>query len=516
MLQPALGYLSKFTYPADLLSLAATGESLGEFNELQERLPELQKKFPGMGVPSELDEEKYMEALRTAQETFPTQRNFETLVEEKTGAPLTEKNTLQKMLRLGGMAGGFTPGTAGQKAISATAAPLVSQGAQAVGVPESLSDILGLGLSPLRLKSGAVKEAGEKLRAPPLKETMKSGLEKPRAIESKNVAKGKISPQQQTEAIQNLNKQAEHLTKKKFEEHFPIAKQLEEGFDFQGEFNKEYGDLESIAKKYNPTMDIEPISQFLEETFEKYHGIASPHKDAKRILHEASKISENLNAGLHSLLKNRKSNNAKLGEIYGQSLMKGKRPEYSTWLRELNKKIDASIKKTLPENSSFIKRMDDVNAKYSQHKKALEAKSLLEPILGGKLSGQRLKSLIENPKIQRKLELATNKKTAEELTQIAKDLKTATDAIKKIPQKDISKLESVYSTAAVLSGGLFGKVHALAKGKDAAQQVFGYMLLNPKSRKSYSEVLKALAKGDPKSYEQALKNLAKSLRGDLV
>jgi len=108
--QPILGWAAKYTYPLDLLSLAATGESLGEFEELQERLPELQQKFPDMGVPSELDQEKFMEALQTAQETFPTQHNIESLIERTTGAPLSPKSTLDKMLRLRVMGAGFEPG----------------------------------------------------------------------------------------------------------------------------------------------------------------------------------------------------------------------------------------------------------------------------------------------------------------------------------------------------------------------------------------------------------------------
>lgn len=519
-IQPALGFASKFTYPADLVSLAATGESLAELEELDEaRLADLQKKFGALGtpkggqaIPSKINREKYLEALESAQQTFPTQHNIENLIEQKTGAPLQPRNTLQKMGRLGGMAAGFQPGNANQKAISGIAAPLVSQGAQVAGVPESLADLLGLGASSLRLKPGATKKATEALTKAET-EKFPSGLTKPRALASEYAEQARISPQAQEEAISKLNKEAEHLTTQKYIEHFPISKQIEEGFDFEGNFKKEFSELNHIAKKHNAVIDIKPISELLEKTFEKYHGVVTPHPDAKKILHEAQKFAQNPQAGLEPLLKNFRSNNAKRGAVLEQRLAKGYRPEYSGWLREMNDAIMKSIKTTLPENSAFVKRLELANSNYSNYKKALEAKKLLEPVLGGELTPVRLKKLATDPKIARKLEFATNKKTTDELIQIAKDLKAAHEGIKRIPVREMHKWENLAHGAGFLFGGPLGKVFSLGKGKDFAQRAYGYVLLNPSSRREYQKALKALAQGDKKSYETAMKTLAKSLRG---
>jgi len=507
--QPILGWAAKYTYPLDLLSLAATGESLGEFEELQERLPELQQKFPDMGVPSELDQEKFMEALQTAQETFPTQHNIESLIERTTGAPLSPKSTLDKMLRLGGMGAGFQPGSMGQKAISGTAAPLISQGAQTFGIPESLADILGLGASSLRLQPGATKAAAEELAQPAVKETFTSGIEKPRAVESRHLKKGRITPQQEAEAIERLNTQAAEITKKKYHEKHPIGKQIEEGFDFYEKFDKDFNQLEKMTKKENIPINIDPVSKFLEETFEKYHGVVSPPEDAKYILKEAEAFAKNPQAGLHNLLKNYRSYNSKYIDVID-------RPNARKWLEDMNKAISKSMENTLTEKSPIMQLFKSSNAEYAAFKKATEAKKLLEPLLGGELSAARLKNISENAKTQSRLHRSMGNETADELIQLSKDLKKATEAINKIPKKEFSKMEALFSAGSVLNGGIFAGLHGAFKGKEAAQRAFGYMLLNAKTRKNYGNVLKALAKGDPKSYEQALKTLVKSMKADLV
>jgi hypothetical protein len=515
--QPALGYLSKFTYPADLLSMAATGESLAEFDELNDRLPELKKKFGSLGapkggqeIPDYLDKDKYLQALQTASETFPTQNNIERFIEDKTGAPLEAKTTLQKMGRLGGMSAGFQLGNAQQKLISGAIAPVVSQTAQALGVPEPIADITGLGASAIRLKQGAVKQASEKLQG--VKQTYPSGLEKPKSADFKYAEQARITPERQQKLIENLDKQAEQLTRKSIEKHTPISKQIEEGFDFTGHFDKEFDKLESLAKKQDVVVDIEPISDFLESTYEKYHGIPKPHSEALKVLEEADAFSKNPQAGVYNLLKTYRSNNSKVKGIFETSRVTGKQKEYVDFLLNMNREIASSMKKSMPKESAFMKNFFDLNAEFSNYRKAVDAQRMLEPLIGGKLTPSTLENIIKNKKTQQKLKLAMGEAGSKEIIQISEDLKSAHEAIKRMSAKEFSKWEAILPIGALVGLGPLGKAYSFYKLKDYSQRALGFILTQPNTRRYYGEALQSLTNGDKASYEKAMKNMLKSLR----
>jgi len=147
--QVPLGAAELATSPLNILQAAGVGEALSEYDELQERLPELKKKFPN--APWEnfegLDREKYMKAVQEASESFPTQQNVEKLIERKTGLPLEAKTAGQKLLRFGSSAGASVEGNLAKKATAGVVAPAVKEGAAALGIPEPIADIVGLGAS---------------------------------------------------------------------------------------------------------------------------------------------------------------------------------------------------------------------------------------------------------------------------------------------------------------------------------------------------------------------------------
>src|SRR5271155_1981658 len=89
-LQAPLGAVKRWTWPADVANFLIEPGAHNVLNEMAQDDPILQQ-------------DKSIAEARIAElaSLFPTQGNLERIIEEKTGAPLTPKNKLQKSIRLG-------------------------------------------------------------------------------------------------------------------------------------------------------------------------------------------------------------------------------------------------------------------------------------------------------------------------------------------------------------------------------------------------------------------------------
>lgn len=148
--QPLLG-AAEMTVPGMATSawqLLGTGEALDELSQWEGgREAELRKKFPQAPWKEQpaFNKEKYLQALQTASKTVPTVENIASFIEKNTGLPLEARNKLQKKLRLAGSAGKLRPGGITDKIIAGTVAGGTSGGLEALGIPETIADIAGLG-----------------------------------------------------------------------------------------------------------------------------------------------------------------------------------------------------------------------------------------------------------------------------------------------------------------------------------------------------------------------------------
>jgi hypothetical protein len=163
------GYLTgAYTYPANMLQMAGMGEALSDYEELEDRIPELQKKFPqapwGNFRGVDQFKEDYRQGIQNASDYFPTQQNIERGIENLTGLGLTPQTRSQSLLRTGGEAAGFNTGSLLSKAISSVAVPTVKYGLEESGVPEPLSDILSFSIDAGR---GALTESWKNFNKTP-------------------------------------------------------------------------------------------------------------------------------------------------------------------------------------------------------------------------------------------------------------------------------------------------------------------------------------------------------------
>lgn len=333
----------------------------------------------------------------------------------------------------------------------------------------------------------------------------KSGLAKPGAVGNENASLGVISKKQKEQALDRYTKEAQELFKSKMAEKAPITEKIKNGFDFDKYHEEEFGRLRSAAKKANPQIDITPLSKFLSEETEKLRGILSPSPEKAKIKNILKKFRDKPVNSLNALLKNRSNNSGILTNIYDKRLMHGKQKEYVDFLNRMNKKIDESIFSTLPEDSKWVNQYKKMNAEFSQYKKGQDIIDALEPVLREKMSTSSLTSLAENPKKQKYLKIKMGDEAAEEIVQIAKDLKEAQRAIKRISVKDMNKFDAIWPISWAFKP--IGALMTIKKGYDFSRKMYGYALLNPSKRKAFDQMLHAVADNNLPAYTEAAKKM---------
>lgn len=486
----------------ELGRLAGTGESIQAYEELQENIPRLKKLFPNLpwenfNEEKFFDRQKFEEALQTATEYDPfTVSGLAKIAEKTTGAPLEPKTKLQKAVRFGSGASKFKTGDLAEQVKYGTKAAIGKEVLEAVGVPEPLAEIGGL--------------IGGDIKVPKLRSEVKklpSGLTEPKAFTAKKPQFGTLSKERQTATIDKLDKEAANLVKTSVEKHQPITKEIEKGFDFEGQFEKEFGQIQKLAEKANPEVDLNPVSKLMDETAKKYRGIPKLHVEAGKIVQEVKAFRNRPPVTLRNALKTYRSNNQKIRQIYETSRLTGKQQEYVDFLVDYNKAIADSFRETLPSDSAWIKMFEDANRNYKNFKDAKKTISQLKEVLGENPTLQKVERLADDVKKQKQLALSMGERGANEVIQIAKDLKIAKEAIKKIPLKETSKFDAVFPIYYFIPyiGKALGSVKALKAGRYA----YGWFLSTPARQKAYHEALKALIDQDISSYKKATSLLLK-------
>ncbi len=106
----------------------------------------------------------------------------------------------------------------------------------------------------------------------------------------------------------------------------------------------------------------------------------------------------------------------------------------------------------------------------------------------------------------KKLDMSLGAESSKAIQQISKDLKLATEALKKIPAKEMKSWE-LYLPFSFLVPHTFGigSVISLKKGSDLARRGYGYLLSSPARVKQYDNALKAIIRNDKEAYLKATK-----------
>lgn len=463
-IQPLLGAAERVTFPAELIE-PASREVLREVAEGDEFL-----------IP------EVAEAARQQARSFvPTQRELEAKIEGATGLPLSPETSQDELARLIGAIGRVPkPG------------------------PEKIR--------PIKPQAKATAPKAQVVEAIPEFEIerLPSGLTKPKAIGAQHTQKALLSPERQKKAIQSIDMEASHLAQKVVSKRLPQSEKILQGHDFEGEFADRFGQLEKAAKRANPEIDITDMTDFFTQARQKYAGIPSGLLDieGKKILNEIKVLRDRPQLQLKNLLKLYRLNNKKRSEIYERRFLTGKQKDYVKFLGDMNRSIVKSFERTFPEDSAWLNQFKQANADYSGYIGAQKTLNQLEPVLEAKASTRAIAGLAEDPRKQKKLALAMGKEGADEIIQIAKDMKLARDAIKGIPVKDLKAMDNIYPLGVFVPGiKIPGLAAGLKKGVDFGRRIYGYFLTTPAKRQVFDEAVKAIQKGDKAAYARATTKL---------
>jgi hypothetical protein len=378
------------------------------------------------------------------------------------------------------------------------------------GALEKTAEFVG-GFKPKEIVSAGKKigEFGKKI-ATKNKQTLPSGLSKPGAVDSKIAPYTSIGKETQKRAIEKLNIEAGHLAKEKVYEHLPVAKKIEEGFNFDTFFKNRFSNLEKAAKRSNARVDITPMTELFEKTAEKYRGIPKLHSDAKKIMAEHRAFYDKAPTTVSRLLKTYRSNNAKLKSIFETSRLKGSQKEYADFLVDQNKAIAASFRESLGKDNAWVKEFDRLNNGFKTWRNGQKTLQELDGFFGGRLTPRSLEKLGNDPRTQQKMALSIGEQGAKEIGQIAKDLKLAQDSIKNIPKAKLAKYDMVLPLTYLIP--VVGKATGSIGSIILARNILGSLLSKPATKRAYKEALNALINKDFQAYEAAASVILKAAK----
>lgn len=525
--------MSPYGIATNIWSAAGTGEALSELEELEERLPELKKKFPQLDWPEKIDREKYLEATKAATGLIPTVSNIAGAIEEKTGLPLSPKTSTDKLIRFIGELSKFGTGSVQEKLMTGLRGAAVKSALEASGVPEHASDLLAF-YEALRTKTpkinvtqerealkGIPKGGGEPPSSggfppgePPPDEIKKypSGITMPKAAEGEFVSKARITPELQEKALKSIDEEAAKIARETLEKRMPKIKQIEEGYDFKSAFDEGFSNLKKAAEKANPQIDITDVTDFLEESRKKFAGLPKDLLPAeqRKILKEIKALANRPQTSLNKLLDLFRLNNKKRSLIYETRFLKGKQKDYTDFLTGLNNAIESAFEKTLPEDSIWLNTFKRLNFDYSDYLKSLQTLKSLESILSANAKPSTISKFAENPMAQKKLKLFMGEEASNEIIQLAKDMKSAREAIQNIPSKKIAEMQKIYPLGFLIPGLKIPAIGGAIKyGVDAVRRLYGWYLTTPARTKAVDEAVKAASKGDIEAYRIATDELKK-------
>lgn len=386
------------------------------------------------------------------------------------------------------------------KAAELAASTLGGEYAKEEGLGElgqTLTEAASMGLPGL--VKGVTKAGIKAIKSTPSK--LPSGLNEISAIDSKLSKFGTISKERQAAVIGKLNQEASKIAEKSVEKHLPISKELKKGVDLEGRLHEDFGKLKLAAEKSNPEIDITPISELLSENSKKYKGIPNPSSEVKSIISEVKALRNKPQTGLSNLLKIFRDNNKKMKHIYETAMIGGKQEEYVNFLRSLNKSIEQSFERTLPEDSAWLSQFKKLNNEFREIKNAEKTTGRLKGILSSKPKLSELDKLISDVKTQERLRLSMGKEGANEIIQIASDLRKSHDALKKMPSKQFNKFDHAFPLYYLIP--FVGKAIGGYKTAQAGRYFLGWIMSTPSRRRAYTDALNAFAKSDLEGYKKA-------------
>ena len=422
LVQPILGAVQRFTWPADAIKLLSEGASKNVLAELGEEEPELK------GEVAEAARQKGISYL-------PTQSSIEQFVEAKTGVPLTPKTKLQKLTRLGGTAAAFRPNaplTAG------LTAPAIAGGLQLAGVPEQVAEPAGLvasGIAPSPSISKIIKPSGLPARR------------------FENVAKQtKVSPSRYEKIQETVEQDFRKVADQILGKNRTYSAMKEDNL-----FKEKIGDLLDKTEELAAQVPGEISAESLRGAFKKRYnsretkGITPSEFEIafrRNIRDINKKIPYDQKVSALELHDQFRKNNSELRELFEPSKTGAQNRAKKEALLEYNRAIQDVIEKKYPD-TDFKDLFEFTNRRWSEIMDVEQIDQYFNDIFKGKVDFNKAKKVFQSDKsnISKSLKRTIGEEGFNDFKALVNDLMTTQKAMGYIKKAENAGFGSLAKTA---------------------------------------------------------------------
>lgn len=492
---------------AGLFQLGALGESdldIDTWHKLRQLAEENGETF---------DEESYEQARQEMLGMIPTVSNIASKIEKETGAPFEPKEDYQKALRLGSTAAKFQPGTIGQKLTAGVAAPAVSHGLQAAGLPEVFSEPLGLLAGIPAGSKGPKFDIGQAKKPSGLTERRFEGISKPTEV-----------PQKKIQQINDkIEKDFRDISEKIIKDS-PIgetAKNLAENPAFKQESRELLNQAQEIADAIPGTHASKAIKkEYADIAVKNTKGFALDEFDKNylKFMKEANKNILGKEVTNGQLVEMYRKNNGGLGEYFEPGASKALNRAKKQALLDQNRAIANLIEKTNPELSKVFKEGNQRWSKIMDVEAVDEFISDIFPTSKNgelpKINYKKAQDLFDKSGYDHIFKRALGEDGYKAFERLTKDMLTSESGYKMLRVAQKKGLEDFVKSAS--SYFIHPNLAKFKVGLDIAKR--GYrsavnaILDEPKIAFTWKKAVDDLKKGDFKSSQKGFENLDKEVK----
>jgi hypothetical protein len=368
--------------------LLGLGESLSELDELEERLPDLKKKFPYLNWPEKIDKQKYIQATEEAINSIPSIKNLASFLEEKTGLPLEAQTDLQKGVRFGSSITTLGAGGAANKILAGMKGMIMKGALGEAGIPEPIADAMSAYYA-LRQKTPGinVKE---------LEEVGEGGIPK-KSTPQPDILEAEKPNLSRKSLEEDYRKFADTL----FSENRTYA-QIKQDPSFKEKISGMLDEVKSLAEGIPEKVPLEALDKAMVKRFKSRPTKGITDSEAEKVFKKSfsryvksvyKKSQHQPDASISQLLEQYRKNNDDLTKYFepgkSSSFNKGKRDA----LLEYNKAIHDIFEEFIPEEE-FTKLLNLTNKRWQEISDVEKVEKWFTDLFDGKINFSKARTLL--------------------------------------------------------------------------------------------------------------------------
>lgn len=487
-LQFPLGYLKKYTWPADAI------KSLSDLSSKQV-LGEMISEDP------EIDREAAEKGRKEASGYFPTQDLAEETIEKHTGIPLRPKSRTDRFIRTSGSAAGFRGGGLLEKGTASVMAPGISYSLQELGVPEEYADPIGLMGSTMSLLPGS----SSKVKPSGMIERAFESVKKPTKVSK---ARHEKITQAVEEDFKGISDQI--LSNNK------TYSAMKDDAGFKNKIGDLFEEVERLAGEIDTQLSGSIVKSQLKESFKgkKSKGI-TPSESERSFKKEMAKIYKSIpneEAGAAKWVEQFRKNNSELGSYFEPGKSKAFNTGKRDALLEYNRSIEEAIKKQYPD-SEFGKLFEFTNNRWREIKDVESVEKFTSELFEGKINYKQAKKLLQKDQenIRRPFKRLLGDEGFKDFEGLVKDLSSSEKAYGFLQKANAMGFKEFFKLAAPFVGG--PKVGTAALVGNYGKRAYQTLLDKPKLAITWKSGIEALEKGNVAEAEAAFKELDSAFKG---